>query len=190
MCFWNYPNLVQNLYITVVLPCVNCAVCVASSLMYVVQLPCGELPKDGLWDIRSGTGLQAGLGHWEDHVCKMHDGSKTRKLLLWNGKGKRQRDLFNFLKLVRCSATDVIHKRLAEFFLPRGHTHMNVTEISEVTPMDWQHTLLSSSMLPAGCQGDMWCSGADTQLLRSRSEAPAGAGQRREVFRDHFHSTL
>lgn len=91
---------------------VTCAVLVAPLLMYIMELPHDNLPKPVLWDKRSCAGLQAGLGLGEH--CKMQGGRKTLK---W--KKRRVRET-SFSKACVFSGTQVMIKRLAEFFSPTG----------------------------------------------------------------------
>lgn len=82
---------------------VTCAVHVAPSLMYVVQLPHDNLPKGGLWDKRSCTCLQAGLGLGGD--CKIARWEENKANCFPEmEKDKRLRDLLHFLKPVGSQA--------------------------------------------------------------------------------------
>lgn len=133
------------------------------------------------------------------HVCRLRwDSERTVKCKMEGKQAncfpemekEETETLTSFSKACRLSGTKVMKKGLAEFFFPMGDIHTSVTRTPAVTPMDWRHTLLPSSMKPARWQEDMGCSGADLQLLSTRSEAPGEAGQHREVFRDRFHSVL
>lgn len=129
------------------------------------------------------------LGWDSEGTVKLQGGRKTKQIA--SLKWKKIRDWeTSFSKACRFSGTKVINKRLAAFFFPTGDIHTSVTGMPAVTPRDWWHTLHPSCMKPAWWQEDMGCSGADLQLLSTRSEAPGGAGQPTEVFRDRFHSAL